>query len=348
MSSYDPFPEKLPSITMLNQQGNDHNNYNQNIAFSNFASNSELYANNAPSNTTNDMSLDLYNQQHLSPPLTPAVSPSNMMDPMQFKRKYSVDVGPFGLDAHSSLMHDHDAYRRSSCSVMSIDNSLQQQDYSLEQQQDHPFQQQMIHHHNQQQSDYHHHYHHQAAQQDHSYFIGDSPSLSDDIGNAVSTAHDSTNINSDTTKIGKRRLGQHYQQGPNAPHKHVCKYTECGWSFKRYEHLKRHMLVHTGERPHVCAFPGCGKSFSRSDNFHAHYRTHTKKQSGDGQSHSVRRGSKNPASPTGDIYLPMTGSPSSSSSSTSSQQDLIHGFASSQPFAFNNKSFELPYQNMYH
>ncbi|GAN11639.1 conserved hypothetical protein [Mucor ambiguus] len=61
-------------------------------------------------------------------------------------------------------------------------------------------------------------------------------------------------------------------------HKHICHFHYCGWSFKRYEHLKRHMLVHTGERPYSCHFPGCGKSFSRSDNYHAHYRTHTKKK----------------------------------------------------------------------
>lgn len=61
-------------------------------------------------------------------------------------------------------------------------------------------------------------------------------------------------------------------------HKHVCHFHYCGWSFKRYEHLKRHMLIHTGERPYSCHFPGCGKSFSRSDNYHAHYRTHTKKK----------------------------------------------------------------------
>lgn len=64
---------------------------------------------------------------------------------------------------------------------------------------------------------------------------------------------------------------------PSKQNKHVCNYPHCGWSFKRYEHLKRHMLVHTGERPHACPYPGCGKRFSRSDNFHAHYRTHTKK-----------------------------------------------------------------------
>ncbi|KAF9434978.1 hypothetical protein BGZ76_007116 [Entomortierella beljakovae] len=59
--------------------------------------------------------------------------------------------------------------------------------------------------------------------------------------------------------------------------KHPCKFPTCGWSFKRFEHLKRHMLVHTKERPFVCEFQGCEKSFSRSDNFTAHLRTHAKK-----------------------------------------------------------------------
>ncbi|KAK5798873.1 hypothetical protein F5H01DRAFT_266110, partial [Linnemannia elongata] len=55
---------------------------------------------------------------------------------------------------------------------------------------------------------------------------------------------------------------------------HPCKFPTCGWSFKRYEHLKRHMLVHTKERTFVCDYHGCEKSFSRSDNFSAHLRTH--------------------------------------------------------------------------
>ncbi|CAO3591594.1 unnamed protein product [Absidia cylindrospora] len=64
---------------------------------------------------------------------------------------------------------------------------------------------------------------------------------------------------------------------PMKQNKHACTYPQCGWSFKRFEHLKRHMLVHSGERPHGCPYPGCGKRFSRTDNFHAHYRTHAKK-----------------------------------------------------------------------
>ncbi|CAO3574328.1 unnamed protein product [Mortierella alpina] len=67
---------------------------------------------------------------------------------------------------------------------------------------------------------------------------------------------------------------QHQQHHAN---KHPCKFPTCGWSFKRFEHLKRHMLVHTKERPFVCDFHGCDKTFSRSDNFSAHLRTHTKK-----------------------------------------------------------------------
>ncbi|KAF8935353.1 hypothetical protein BGZ58_005076 [Dissophora ornata] len=61
--------------------------------------------------------------------------------------------------------------------------------------------------------------------------------------------------------------------------KHPCKSPNCGWSFKRYEHLKRHLLVHSKERSFVCDFSGCDKSFSRSDNFSAHLRTHSKKGS---------------------------------------------------------------------
>ncbi|KAI8886147.1 hypothetical protein K501DRAFT_178366 [Backusella circina FSU 941] len=76
--------------------------------------------------------------------------------------------------------------------------------------------------------------------------------------------------------MNERTIGSTRKQ-PSKQNKHMCNFPDCMWSFKRFEHLKRHMLVHTGERPHVCPHPGCGKRFSRSDNFHAHYRTHEKK-----------------------------------------------------------------------
>lgn len=98
-------------------------------------------------------------------------------------------------------------------------------------------------------------------------------------------------------------------------HKHVCHFHYCGWSFKRYEHLKRHMLVHTGERPYSCHFPGCGKSFSRSDNYHAHYRTHTKKKL------SKKRGTK--ASVTTDKNCHRHSAFSSLADKAASQQNSI-------------------------
>ncbi|KAF9188853.1 hypothetical protein BGZ51_000263 [Haplosporangium sp. Z 767] len=75
--------------------------------------------------------------------------------------------------------------------------------------------------------------------------------------------------------------------GSASSNKHPCKFQNCGWTFKRYEHLKRHMLVHSKERPYVCDFMGCNKTFSRSDNFSAHLRTHSKKSSDLGRRDSM-------------------------------------------------------------
>lgn len=54
----------------------------------------------------------------------------------------------------------------------------------------------------------------------------------------------------------------------------ACDIPFCNRAFKRYEHLKRHMKMHSGERPFKCMHPGCSKSFSRSDNLNQHYKTH--------------------------------------------------------------------------
>lgn len=54
----------------------------------------------------------------------------------------------------------------------------------------------------------------------------------------------------------------------------ICEIPFCERAFKRFEHLKRHMKMHTGDRPFKCNFPGCYKSFSRSDNLNQHQKTH--------------------------------------------------------------------------
>ncbi|KAJ9078950.1 hypothetical protein DSO57_1001165 [Entomophthora muscae] len=57
---------------------------------------------------------------------------------------------------------------------------------------------------------------------------------------------------------------------------YVCQFHNCNMKFKRSEHLTRHRLVHTMERPFSCNYPGCNKAFSRMDNLRQHFRIHSR------------------------------------------------------------------------
>lgn len=275
-----------------------------------------------PPPTYNSFNPGMMYHQHMSPPLTPAVSPSSvLLDSMQFKRKFSVDVGPFGFGtniSHPSSMHDQESYRRSSCSAVSIDESLKrEQTYS--------------------------------GPPDYS-FLNPQPNMQHTFMPTTTTASATTTV---TSKPHARRGSRAQLSGPNTQHKHVCKYPYCSWSFKRYEHLKRHMLVHTGKRPHICNFPGCGKSFSRSDNFHAHYRTHTRKNNMTNKKSNAKTNQAAAAAVAAAAAATVATTTSSTSVSTTSS-NIAHQqqvFDDRTPAYFGTKqqqSFDITsYQDMY-
>ena len=57
----------------------------------------------------------------------------------------------------------------------------------------------------------------------------------------------------------------------NPMRKYVCTFPGCNDSFLRHDHLRRHQVAHTRERPFGCA--ACGKFFSRKDNLNIHLRS---------------------------------------------------------------------------
>merc|ERR1712045_1084802 len=75
------------------------------------------------------------------------------------------------------------------------------------------------------------------------------------------------------TKMFRNNSAMRKHLHTHGPRVHVC--AECGKAFVESSKLKRHQLVHTGEKPFQCTFEGCGKRFSLDFNLRTHVRIHT-------------------------------------------------------------------------
>nr|XP_015931141.1 transcriptional repressor protein YY1 [Parasteatoda tepidariorum] len=91
--------------------------------------------------------------------------------------------------------------------------------------------------------------------------------LSDDLSRTIACPHKGC------IKMFRDNSAMRKHLHTHGPRVHVC--AECGKAFVESSKLKRHQLVHTGEKPFQCTFEGCGKRFSLDFNLRTHVRIHT-------------------------------------------------------------------------
>lgn len=60
---------------------------------------------------------------------------------------------------------------------------------------------------------------------------------------------------------------------------YTCPVEGCGRTFTEHSSLRKHKLIHTGEKPYACEI--CGKTFSQSGSRNAHQKRHVDQNKSD-------------------------------------------------------------------
>ena len=81
-----------------------------------------------------------------------------------------------------------------------------------------------------------------------------------------------TQPSSSATPAAPTKREPRTQNGQQVSRPYAC--GMCGKAFIRNEHLRRHVLTHSGEKPFMCNV--CGKAFSRREHLSKHSRSHDK------------------------------------------------------------------------